>query len=297
MKFNYHEDGTIPVAPQTVWVFGSNLAGIHGAGAALIAHRKFYAKWNKGQGWVGLFAYAIPTKGYDVQTTLPLSAIESHAMVFERMTYQNPSLKFFVTRIGCGLAGYKDEDIAPMFKDCNPDNVSFPEQWAQYLEPQVAPMFKDCNPDNVAFPERRAWYLEPQVAPLMKKRGSNEEFLAFIRGQTKSLFADIESNIRKEIKSNQDTSCEILTGELPKVKESIKRAANTLEFIRSRTNQSDEENERQRGLERAIQTLNRVRHSQRIQLRELAEQQVINKAALNTLMRERERVLPSRATA
>ena len=271
MKFNYHEDGTIPVAPQTVWVFGSNLAGIHGAGAALIAHRKFYAKWNKGQGWVGLFAYAIPTKGYDVQTTLPLSAIESHAMVFERMTYQNPSLKFFVTRIGCGLAGYKDEDIAPMFKDCNPDNVSFPEQWAQYLE--------------------------PQVAPLMKKRGSNEEFLAFIRGETKSLFADIESSIREEIKSNQDTSCEILTGELPKVKEAIKRAAKTLEIIRSRTNQSDEENERQRGLVRAIQTLNRVRHSQRIQLRELAEQQVINKSALNTLMRERERVLPSLATA
>ena len=131
MKFKYHEDGTLPKNGE-VFVFGSNLAGRHGAGAALAAKNLFGAKYGVGIGWSGN-SIAIPTKDKNL-TTLSLFEIEVSVLGFIKTTELTLDKSFFVTRIGCGLAGYKDEQIAPMFKGCNPHNISFPKEWYNYLE-------------------------------------------------------------------------------------------------------------------------------------------------------------------
>lgn len=126
MKF--HRDGTQPREDE-VFVFGSNLAGVHGAGAAKQAV-KYGARQGHGIGLNGR-TYAIPTKDHNIET-LPLDRIQPYIDRFIKLTAQYPQVKFFVTRVGCGLAGYKDSDIAPLFKGCGP-NCSFPEQWGSYL--------------------------------------------------------------------------------------------------------------------------------------------------------------------
>lgn len=123
-----HKDGIQPYEDE-VFVFGSNLAGIHGAGAAKQAI-KYGAKYGQGIGLSGR-TYAIPTKDDNIQT-LPLSEIEVHVENFVKFSIDNPETTFFLTRIGCGLAGYKDRDIAPMFKGCG-GNCIFPEQWETFL--------------------------------------------------------------------------------------------------------------------------------------------------------------------
>jgi hypothetical protein len=129
-KFKYHKDGTTPKKDE-VFVFGSNLAGIHGAGAAKAAKENFNAVLGKGVGLTGR-SYAIPTKSRSI-STLPLNKIEEFVNDFCRFTHAKHDLEFFVTRIGCGLAGYEDAQIAPMFKSAN-TNCNFPEEWAEYLE-------------------------------------------------------------------------------------------------------------------------------------------------------------------
>lgn len=113
-----------------IFVFGSNLAGVHGAGAAVYAHKFKGAQWGKGNGLYGE-SYAIPTKDKDIQT-LPLSRIKQYVDHFIYHALSWPELEFQVTRIGCGLAGLKDEDIAPMFKDA-PNNCLFDEAWKPWL--------------------------------------------------------------------------------------------------------------------------------------------------------------------
>ncbi len=110
----------------SIFVFGSNLAGIHGAGAARFA-RQFYGAVNGvGRGPTG-DAYAIPTKDLNIDT-LPLDWIAFHVGEFINYAKDHPLLRFNVTRIGCGLAGYTDADIAPLFGDA-PDNCLLPEGW------------------------------------------------------------------------------------------------------------------------------------------------------------------------
>lgn len=109
-----------------IFVFGSNLAGRHGKGAALCAVREHGAAYGQGIGRQGN-SYAIPTKDALLRT-LPLSEIEKHARVFLDYALGHPELTFQVTRVGCGLAGYKDSDIAPMFKDA-PLNCELPSGW------------------------------------------------------------------------------------------------------------------------------------------------------------------------
>lgn len=109
-----------------IFVFGSNLAGRHGAGAAKDAVEKYGAFYGVGEGKQGN-SYAIPTKDYNLKT-LSLDRIKNHIATFYTYAEQNPEYVFRVTRIGCGLAGYKDEDIAPLFK-YPPHNVVLPEQW------------------------------------------------------------------------------------------------------------------------------------------------------------------------
>lgn len=110
----------------TIFVFGSNLAGRHGKGAALHARRHFGATYGNGIGRQGN-SYAIPTKNYYLQS-LPLSTIYEHVTEFLHYAESNPDLSFQVTRIGCGLAGYKDSDIGPMFTNA-PSNCLLPIEW------------------------------------------------------------------------------------------------------------------------------------------------------------------------
>ena len=113
-----------------VFVFGSNLAGRHGKGAAQDARNQFGAEYGVGVGRTGN-AYAIPTKDFFIKR-LPATAIQNHVNNFIEYAKANPTVCFFLTRIGCGLAGYTDNQIAPMFKGV-PKNVIAPEEWKDYL--------------------------------------------------------------------------------------------------------------------------------------------------------------------
>ncbi|MNF39608.1 hypothetical protein D3C84_205840 [compost metagenome] len=115
---------------KAIFVFGSNEAGIHGAGAALLAYQKRGARYGFSYGHSG-DSFAIPTKNEDIQT-LPLDMINAYVCGFLAYATGKRKLKFMVTRIGCGLAGYKNEDIAPMFIGA-PLNCMFEESWRPFL--------------------------------------------------------------------------------------------------------------------------------------------------------------------
>jgi ADP-ribosylglycohydrolase len=106
-----------------VFVFGSNLAGMHGGGAARAAYEKFGAVWGQGTGLQGQ-SYAIPTMQGDVDT------IEPYVDSFIAYAKAHPEKQFLVTRIGCGIAGFLNSDIAPLFeKAVNVDNISLPKEF------------------------------------------------------------------------------------------------------------------------------------------------------------------------
>lgn len=115
---------------KEIFVFGSNLAGVHGAGAAKVAYKKHGARWGMGVGHYGC-SYAIPTKDQNIKT-LPIETVKVFINAFLAYAGYNPELDFKVTRIGCGLAGYEDKDIAPMFANAT-GNVMFDEAWKPYL--------------------------------------------------------------------------------------------------------------------------------------------------------------------
>jgi len=98
-----------------IFVFGSNESGKHGAGAARFAHKNFGAEYGVGHGFTGR-CYAIPTKNRKIQT-LRLSIIRIYVLNFIMKSMQYPELKFLVTPVATGLAGYTPEQIAPMFID------------------------------------------------------------------------------------------------------------------------------------------------------------------------------------
>lgn len=113
-----------------VFTFGSNLSGIHGAGAARFAKIHHGAAWGEGIGHHGN-SYAIPTKDRKIRT-LSTSAIRPFIDQFIDYATAHPELMFQVTRIGCGLAGYADHQIAPMFRAA-PANCYFDEAWRPAL--------------------------------------------------------------------------------------------------------------------------------------------------------------------
>lgn len=119
-------DKTFVPGPNKIFVFGSNTAGIHGAGAARLAMEKYGAVYGKGEGLQGN-SYAIPTKD-KVLETLPLGEIQIYVNYFLEYAWENQELQFFVTKIGCGLAGYTEEQIAPMFAEA-PVNCELPHGW------------------------------------------------------------------------------------------------------------------------------------------------------------------------
>lgn len=118
------------LAPNEIFVFGSNLAGIHGAGAALYATRHFGAQPGTGSGRTGR-CWAIPTKDARIRT-LPLTTIRQYVAAFLDAARATPELTYLVTPVGCGLAGYSPHDIAPMFLYA-PTNVVLPPEFTKVL--------------------------------------------------------------------------------------------------------------------------------------------------------------------
>jgi hypothetical protein len=109
-----------------IFVFGSNLAGRHGRGAALTARRDYGAIYGQGVGRQG-DSYAIPTKDSALRP-LPIRVIAGHVRTFLRYAAAWPDERFQVTRIGCGLAGFTDDQIAPLFAEA-PPNCDLPDGW------------------------------------------------------------------------------------------------------------------------------------------------------------------------
>ena len=115
-----------------VFVFGSNEAGRHGKGAALIAKKQFGAKVGQGYGVQGS-CFAIPTKNGKLET-LKLTTIAAYVNKFIAYANTHPEKDFLVTRIGCGLAGYKETEIAPLFKDAvDSKNIFLPITFTKIL--------------------------------------------------------------------------------------------------------------------------------------------------------------------
>lgn len=113
---------------EHIFVFGSNLLGRHGAGAAREAKLHWRARYGNGVGRTGN-AYAIPTKDEYLEV-LPLDRIATFVASFISYAKLYEEFTFLVTKIGCGLAGYEEKQIAPMFADCHKlSNVMLPEGW------------------------------------------------------------------------------------------------------------------------------------------------------------------------
>ena len=110
-----------------IFVFGSNLAGAHGGGAARLAYNRFGAVWGEGVGLHGQ-TYAIPTMQGGVDTIKP------YVDAFIRFAKEHSRLTFLVTRIGCGIAGFRDEEIAPLFTDAiDVENIILPKEFVENI--------------------------------------------------------------------------------------------------------------------------------------------------------------------
>lgn len=111
--------------PNEIFVFGSNLSGSHGGGAALLAYNRFGAIWGQGVGLQGQ-SYGIPTMHGGVEVIKP------YVDEFIEFAKQHPELKFFVTKIGCGIAGFRVDEIAPLFVDAmDVQNIILPKEFVK----------------------------------------------------------------------------------------------------------------------------------------------------------------------
>lgn len=126
-NLKYTPENITELGPDEVFVFGSNLQGIHAGGAAGTAYRKFGAIMGQGEGMQGQ-SYAIPTMQGSVE------AIRPYVDRFIALAREWDQTTFYVTRIGCGIAGYTDEQIAPLFADAlDLYNVRLPESFVKVL--------------------------------------------------------------------------------------------------------------------------------------------------------------------
>jgi len=122
-KWNFN-----PPYTRRIFVFGSNLAGIHGAGAAKYAHNQLGARWGDGEGLTG-DCYALPTKDHNIRKR-SYSDVKASVLLMLTVAAANPSLLFYVTPIGTGLAGFTKSDIQSMFEgQAISENVVFSREW------------------------------------------------------------------------------------------------------------------------------------------------------------------------
>lgn len=181
MEKKYTPERITELKANEVFVFGSNLAGAHAGGAARIAMEKFGAVWGQGVGLQGQ-SYAIPTMQGGVETIKP------YVDEFVNFAKSHTKLVFLVTRIGCGIAGFKDEEIAPLFTDAlNIDNIILPETFDIILRnpsvksvkrPDVKRFLEAQNRQYAGYRQaleevkngekrrHRIWYIFPQMKGL-----------------------------------------------------------------------------------------------------------------------------------
>lgn len=116
------------LADDEIFVFGSNLEGLHGGGAALLAYERFGAIWGQGTGLQGK-SYGIPTMHGGID------AIAPYVDEFIAFAREHRELKFLVTEIGCGIAGFTVEEMAPLFKGAmDEENIYLPQRFIRILE-------------------------------------------------------------------------------------------------------------------------------------------------------------------
>ena len=121
------------VASNEVFVFGSNLSGKHGKGAAKTA-LGWGAKWGQAAGLQGK-TYGIPTKDASIKRTLSINEIKPFVDDFIAFAIANPQLTFLLTEIGCGLANFKPKEVAPLFKEAKDiENIYLPKRFWKYIQ-------------------------------------------------------------------------------------------------------------------------------------------------------------------
>jgi hypothetical protein len=128
----YTPENITHLEPNQIFTYGANEKGVHGAGAAKLA-----LQWGAKMGQYGLVGqtYGIPTKDKKIQT-LPLDKIQVHVDTFLATAFSHTEYEFLVSKIGCGLAGYRPEDIAPLFKIIKTgvfENVILPEEFYKII--------------------------------------------------------------------------------------------------------------------------------------------------------------------
>lgn len=127
-RAKYTPEFITKLADDEIFVFGSNLAGKHGGGAAATAYRCFGAVWGQGVGLQGR-SYAIPTMHGGIK------AIQPYVDDFIQFAKCHPELRFLVTKIGCGIAGFKQESIAPLFTDAlDVENIILPHEFVLIIK-------------------------------------------------------------------------------------------------------------------------------------------------------------------
>jgi len=127
-KREFTPDYITSLEPNEIFVFGSNIRGMHGGGAAYIANRDFGAEWGVGEGLTGQ-CYALPTMEGGVDY------IAGKVQNFIQCAREHPELKFYVTKIACGIAGFLVEEIGPLFADAiELENVILPKEFVAAIE-------------------------------------------------------------------------------------------------------------------------------------------------------------------
>ena len=125
-------DNITHLEPNEIFVFGSNLRGAHLGGAARSAYEQFGAEWGVGVGPTGQ-CYAIPTMQGGLETVKP------YVDEFIAYAKQHPELIFLVTRIGCGIAGFRDEEMATLFREAlSVPNIHLPQSFLNRLNTKIS---------------------------------------------------------------------------------------------------------------------------------------------------------------
>lgn len=143
MSFKTTPDLVTELSKCEIFVFGSNLQGHHNGGSARIANQIFGAEWGIGVGPTGQ-CYAIPTMFDDVESIKP------YVDDFIDYAKSHPNNRFLVTRLGCGIAGFTDEQIAPLFENAfELPNVHLPEKWREIIFlPRFIDAYCGCPPSS-----------------------------------------------------------------------------------------------------------------------------------------------------
>lgn len=176
----YTPERITELKPNEIFVFGSNLSGYHGGGAARLAHSRFGAIWGQGVGLQGQ-SYAIPTMQGGVETIKP------YVDEFIQFAQTRPDLKFYVTQIGCGIAGFKVEEIAPLFHAAiDVDNVILPKGFVNYLN-----YWLNDDMANMKFKAIRIKLFDEDVKKMEgMTREEKTEYIAYLKSEHRYTYED-----------------------------------------------------------------------------------------------------------